>query len=238
MRSRSGCPGPCQQAVSLASNDNRLRPRARRQVEVDAIAIATPVSTHGLLAREALRAGKHVLVEKPLAASAAEALDLIRARPSARPGSHAGPYVPLQSAGQSRPRIHRLRRAGRDLLHLDEPGEPWSPSARRQRRLGPRAARLLDPALLARRARRRRSTRSHAAASSRRSRTSRSSTWGFRPGRSPTSSSPGWRRASCGGQRWSARERWSCTTTPAPSQSVCSTRVQPLGIHRASANTG
>jgi predicted dehydrogenase len=45
--------------------------------EVDAIAIATPVSTHGFLARNALRAGKHVLVEKPLAASAAEALDLL-----------------------------------------------------------------------------------------------------------------------------------------------------------------
>jgi predicted dehydrogenase len=45
--------------------------------EVDAIAIATPVSTHGFLARDALRAGKHVLVEKPLAASAAEALDLL-----------------------------------------------------------------------------------------------------------------------------------------------------------------
>lgn len=45
--------------------------------EVDAIAIATPVSTHGFLAGDALRAGKHVLVEKPLAASAAEALDLL-----------------------------------------------------------------------------------------------------------------------------------------------------------------
>jgi predicted dehydrogenase len=44
---------------------------------VEAIAIATPVSTHGRLARDALGAGKHVLVEKPLAASAAEALDLI-----------------------------------------------------------------------------------------------------------------------------------------------------------------
>jgi len=44
---------------------------------VDAVAIATPVSTHGRLAQEALRAGKHVLVEKPLAASAAEARDLI-----------------------------------------------------------------------------------------------------------------------------------------------------------------
>jgi predicted dehydrogenase len=45
--------------------------------EVHAIAIATPVSTHGFLARDALRAGKHVLVEKPLAASAAEARDLL-----------------------------------------------------------------------------------------------------------------------------------------------------------------
>jgi predicted dehydrogenase len=33
---------------------------------VDAVAIATPVSTHFDLATEALRAGKHVLVEKPL----------------------------------------------------------------------------------------------------------------------------------------------------------------------------
>ena len=48
-----------------------------RDNEVDAIAIATPVSTHGFIARDALRAGKHVLVEKPLAASAAEALDLL-----------------------------------------------------------------------------------------------------------------------------------------------------------------
>jgi predicted dehydrogenase len=45
--------------------------------EIDAIAIATPVSTHYDLAAAALRAGKHVFVEKPLAASSAEALDLI-----------------------------------------------------------------------------------------------------------------------------------------------------------------
>jgi predicted dehydrogenase len=48
-----------------------------RDKDVDAIAIATPVSTHGCLAGDALRAGKHVLVEKPLASSAAEALDLL-----------------------------------------------------------------------------------------------------------------------------------------------------------------
>lgn len=37
--------------------------------DVDAVAIATPVSTHFGLAMEALKAGKHVLVEKPLADS-------------------------------------------------------------------------------------------------------------------------------------------------------------------------
>ena len=46
--------------------------------DVDAVMIATPVSTHHALAEAALRAGKHVFVEKPLAASAAEAGDLVR----------------------------------------------------------------------------------------------------------------------------------------------------------------
>jgi predicted dehydrogenase len=44
---------------------------------VEAVALATPVSTHHELACAALEAGKHVFVEKPLAASQAEALDLI-----------------------------------------------------------------------------------------------------------------------------------------------------------------
>ena len=44
---------------------------------VDAIAIATPVSTHFALASLALRRGKHVFVEKPLAASSAVAVDLV-----------------------------------------------------------------------------------------------------------------------------------------------------------------
>jgi len=40
---------------------------------VDAVVIATPVTTHGELARRALLAGKHVFVEKPLAVNAHEA---------------------------------------------------------------------------------------------------------------------------------------------------------------------
>ena len=44
---------------------------------VDAVAIATPVGTHFDLASRALEAGKHVFVEKPLAASVAEAEALV-----------------------------------------------------------------------------------------------------------------------------------------------------------------
>jgi predicted dehydrogenase len=44
---------------------------------VHAVAIATPVGTHAPLATRALEAGKHVFVEKPLAASSAEAEGLL-----------------------------------------------------------------------------------------------------------------------------------------------------------------
>jgi predicted dehydrogenase len=44
---------------------------------VQAVAIATPATTHLALATAALRAGKHVLLEKPMAASHAEALQLV-----------------------------------------------------------------------------------------------------------------------------------------------------------------
>jgi len=45
--------------------------------DIDAIAIATPVSSHFPLALEALEAGKHVLVEKPMTATSEQALRLI-----------------------------------------------------------------------------------------------------------------------------------------------------------------
>jgi predicted dehydrogenase len=44
---------------------------------VDAVVVATPVSKHHSMAAAALRAGKHVFVEKPLAASSEQAADLI-----------------------------------------------------------------------------------------------------------------------------------------------------------------
>src|SRR5262245_25111604 len=44
--------------------------------EVDAVVIATPLTTHYGLVKEALEAGKDVLVEKPICYTAREAQDL------------------------------------------------------------------------------------------------------------------------------------------------------------------
>jgi predicted dehydrogenase len=46
--------------------------------DLEAVAIATPVNQHYLLAKKALSAGKHVLVEKPLASSSEECSELIQ----------------------------------------------------------------------------------------------------------------------------------------------------------------
>src|SRR5215470_12735381 len=45
--------------------------------DIDAVAIATPVNTHAPMGIRALRAGKHVLIEKPLAGSVHEAEQLV-----------------------------------------------------------------------------------------------------------------------------------------------------------------
>jgi predicted dehydrogenase len=54
-----------------ASLDEMLR------TDVEAVVIATPIRTHFRLAKQALLMGKHVLVEKPLAATGAEAQELV-----------------------------------------------------------------------------------------------------------------------------------------------------------------
>lgn len=47
------------------------------RADLDAVVIATPISTHHELAARALRAGKHVFVEKPLADSSEKSRDLV-----------------------------------------------------------------------------------------------------------------------------------------------------------------
>ncbi len=64
---------------------------------VDAVAIATPVKTHFALAKEFLKAGKHVLVEKPLCSTSVEAaalLDLAKKKKRVLMVSHTCLYSP------------------------------------------------------------------------------------------------------------------------------------------------
>lgn len=79
--------------VAIADRDPAARARAARRhpgaevcadwhalladPRIDAVAIATPVHTHYDLARAALAAGKHVLVEKPMTETSAQAEELI-----------------------------------------------------------------------------------------------------------------------------------------------------------------
>lgn len=50
--------------------------RVLEDPSIDAVVLATPGSTHASLAREALTAGKHVFIEKPLAQTVSEAREL------------------------------------------------------------------------------------------------------------------------------------------------------------------
>ena len=47
--------------------------------DIDAVLILTPPDSHGLFAMKAIEAGKHVLLEKPMVKSVAEATDLLQA---------------------------------------------------------------------------------------------------------------------------------------------------------------
>ncbi|TQJ09159.1 Gfo/Idh/MocA family protein [Lapillicoccus jejuensis] len=86
--------------------------------DVDAVAIATPARTHSRIALAALAAGKHVLVEKPLASSRAEAELMVseaRARGLVLMCDHTYCYTPVVR------KIREIVRSGElgDLLFVD-----------------------------------------------------------------------------------------------------------------------
>jgi len=72
--------------------------RVLNDERVKAVVIATPTATHFDLTKKALLAGKHVLCEKPLAASAAEAEELVAMAKQASPVLMVG-HVFLFNAG-------------------------------------------------------------------------------------------------------------------------------------------
>jgi predicted dehydrogenase len=81
---------------------------------VDAVLIATPAATHADLARRALLAGKHVLVEKPLALSTSDAVGLART---------ADEFDLVLMVGHTFEYVPAVRKM-RELLRADVIGDP------------------------------------------------------------------------------------------------------------------
>lgn len=78
--------GVCDHDPGLVSEIAKLYPGCRSyqrysdlisQVEVDALSIATPTETHYTIAKDALLAGKHILIEKPITTTLAQADELL-----------------------------------------------------------------------------------------------------------------------------------------------------------------
>jgi predicted dehydrogenase len=83
--------------------------------EVDAVVVATPPSTHVAVALQAIEAGKHVLVEKPLAPTTA-GVRLLQAAAAA-----AGVVLMVGHTFEYNPAVRKLR----ELVHDGELGEVY-----------------------------------------------------------------------------------------------------------------
>ena len=69
--------------------------------EIDLVLVLTSMKSHGAIALEALKAGKHVLVEKPLAVSLEEARELIAAAGNSSGYLVSAPFVTLSPTFQT-----------------------------------------------------------------------------------------------------------------------------------------
>jgi predicted dehydrogenase len=127
IRNFASCPGTavetiCDQNPAQLERAGRLCPLAGRaegvrevlaDPRVEAVALATPVGTHEPLAAAALGAGKHVLVEKPLAATARGAESLLRL------AERAGRVLMVDHTYLYSPAVRRIK----ELLDAGELGE-------------------------------------------------------------------------------------------------------------------
>ncbi|GAA3829680.1 Gfo/Idh/MocA family protein [Streptomyces chiangmaiensis] len=94
------------------------------RAEVDIVLVLTSMNQHGSLARAALEAGKHVLVEKPMATSVEEATALLEAAAAAPGQLVCAPHVALSPTYRE---MHRRVRDGEiGELHLARARYGWS----------------------------------------------------------------------------------------------------------------
>ena len=127
---------PDAEALRRATAGRRARgfEDAERMVaeeELDLVSIVAPTSLHRPLALAALRGGAHVLVEKPIAATREEALEMMAA------AEDAGRMLTVGHIERFNPAIRELRRR----LEAEELGRIFQVSATR---LGPFPARIRD----------------------------------------------------------------------------------------------
>lgn len=80
---------------------------------LDAVVVATPVATHHEIAKASLLAGKHVLVEKPMAASSLQCDDLVRT------ASAAGLVLMVSHTYLYSPAVRKIA----EIIHAGEIGE-------------------------------------------------------------------------------------------------------------------
>ena len=119
--------------------------------DIDGVVIATPVASHAPLTTMVLRSGRAVLVEKPLAGEAVEAREL------AELADDLGLVLMVGHTFLFSPRFELIRRYITDgtlgpIHYATMSRFALGPvPQRRQRHLGSRSARLLDPQLSARR---------------------------------------------------------------------------------------
>ena len=111
--------------------------------------IATPVSSHYALAKMALEAGKHVLVEKPLCRSVAEGEELVVLAHKVGKLLCVGHIFLFNNAVRGGAEPDPLGRVGPDPLHLLHPHQSWPVPHRCECHVGPGHARHQHPRLLA-----------------------------------------------------------------------------------------
>lgn len=95
--------------------------------EIDVVVILTPMREHARLATLALKAGKHVLLEKPLATSFEEGAELVRLAESLNLHLLCAPFTPLSPTFQTLSRRIRNGDIGKPCLARSRYGwaGPW-----------------------------------------------------------------------------------------------------------------